>query len=734
MANNGALDWRIEQEGFDPAREREMESIFTIGNGYLGVRGAPDILLPASQGDLFIAGIFDEKQATQPYSELEFMTVDRGGYPYAELVSFPFPFGVRLALDEQPIDLLNAAWRDHRRILDLKRGILFEHYLFENDQGQVMRMKTMRCASIIDPHLLLQEIELMCEAKPGRVRFDTSLRLAGLEYDHPHLTHIVDRGFDPALAVNLFQTRASGFAVCIASRTTLVGSHRESAHWNSEAHAGEPLRFRRYISVMTSRDVADPPEAAKTHLHSKHWSQFDGDVADVEESWSEIWARADIRVTGAPAVEQALRFNSYHLRIAADHDPKVSVGARALSGRAYEGHVFWDVEIFMLPFYIHTWPDIARSLLMYRYHTLDGAKKRAAELGYRGACYAWESTVTGEDTTPETIILKTTKKAVPIFTGTEQVHVTADVAYGVWQYWEATRDWGFMQKAGVEILIETARFWATRCTRDGGSYHIRGVTGPDEYHHTVDDNAYTNWLAKFNLEKAIWAANWLQSERPQDWNTLASTLGIVQAEIEQWRALAIQLYLPKPSQEGIIEQFQGFFDLDDHPLEKTERFKAPISRLFDSAQINSMKLIKQADVLMLLYLFPDRFSPDVVAANYHYYEPITDHGSSLSPSIHAAIAARLGLQVEAERYWRQALWLDLSDVMANSGLGVHPACVGGTWQALVFGMLGVHFMEDGIANPAASQCYPSQWESVMLRLTYRGHTYDINVRNHNGMS
>ncbi len=534
--------------------------------------------------------------------------------------------------------------------------------------------------------------------------------------------------------LNLFKTKASGFKVCIASRTTLLGTDQEGARWSIEAPAGKRLRFRRYISLFTSRDATDPLEAAHAHLRSKDWRQFDDAMTEVEASWSDIWRQANIRVVGEPAVEQALRFNVYHLRIAADHDPKVSVGARTLSGRAYEGHVFWDVEMFMLPFYVHTCPDIARSLVMYRYNTLDGARKRAAELGYRGACYAWESTVTGEDATPNSIILKTSKKAIPIFTGTEQVHVTADVAYGVWRYWEGTQDREFMQTAGVEILLETARFWASRCTREGECYHIRGVTGPDEYHHTVNDNAYTNWLAKFNVEKAIWAADWLQTARPQQWDGLASRLGIAQAEIVQWQAVADRLFLPEPNRDGIIEQFQGFFDLEGYPLEKTERFKAPITRLFDAAEINRMKLIKQADVLMLLYLFPDRFPIEVVTANYHYYEPITDHGSSLSPSIHAAIAARLGLGAEAERYWRQSLWLDLSNVMANGGLGVHAACMGGTWQALVFGMLGVRLTEDGVANPGALPCLPPEWDSVALTLTYRGRTYPVEVRNQKDVS
>jgi trehalose/maltose hydrolase-like predicted phosphorylase len=386
------------------------------------------------------------------------------------------------------------------------------------------------------------------------------------------------------------------------------------------------------------------------------------------------------------------------------------------------------VEIFKLPVYLHTWPDVARTLLLYRHHTLDGARRRARALGYRGACYAWESTVTGDDVTPTTIRLKTTGREVPIFTGSQQIHVTAGVAHAVWRYWEATRDAEFLRDAGVEILAETARFWASRCIREGRHYHIRGVVGPDEYHHSVDDNAYTNWMARFNLERAVEGLDWMQRDFPQAWSELAERLGLAPDGPAAWSTVARELYCPGPDARGVIEQFAGFFDLDEYRLPREDRFKAPISRLFDWDRINRLRLIKQADVLMLLHLFPEAFPREVVAANYHYYEPITDHGSSLSPGIHAAVAARLDLREDAERYWRESLWLDLSNRMGNSALGVHPACMGATWQALVFGFLGVRFGDGGpVPAPGAGARLPSRWRAVSLALAWRGRTHRIAV-------
>jgi trehalose/maltose hydrolase-like predicted phosphorylase len=406
----------------------------------------------------------------------------------------------------------------------------------------------------------------------------------------------------------------------------------------------------------------------------------------------------------------------------------VSVGARALTGRAYEGHVFWDVEMFKLPFYLHTLPAVARALLLYRHATLDGARRRARALGYRGACYAWESTVTGDDVTPSVIRLRTTGKEIPIFTGTQQVHVTAAVAHAAWRYWEATHDDAFLRDAGVEMLAETARFWASRATRDAGRWHIRGVVGPDEYHHSVDDNAYTNWMARFNLETAVRGVEWLRRTFPAAWSALAARLALAPGEAREWAAVAGGLHCPGPNGAGVIEQFAGFFDLEDYRLPREERFRAPINRLFEWDRINRLKLIKQADVLMLLHCFPDAFPREVVAANYRYYEPITDHGSSLSPGVHAAVAARLGLREDAERYWRESLWLDLSNAMGNSALGVHPACMGTTWQALVFGFLGVRFTEAGpVPDPEAGARLPERWRQITLTLAWRGRAHAVHV-------
>lgn len=721
------VSWRIEQEGFDAARERGVESLFTIGNGYLGVRGALDTPVPVAQGDLFVAGVYDRKQASRPYSEHEFMDAGRDG-AFSEIVSFPFPFRVEARLDGQRMSLAETQWRMHRRTLDMRAGVLRSSARYEPRPGLYVSVASRRCASLENVHLLLQEVTVCLENFSGMLELDASIDERDLALNHPHLVPRTARVAAFGTDVRCFTTRASGIETCVAQRTVLADAASREARWRVEAALGEALTFRRCVAVYTSRDVEDP-EAAAVEALGNSISGFDERFAAHEACWGQIWHAADVQVGGRAAAEQALRFHAYHLSSAADHDPRVSVGGRALTGRAYEGHVFWDVEVFLLPFFLHTRPDVARCLLAYRHATLDGARRRARGLGYAGACYAWESTVTGEDVTPRVIVLRTTRKEIPIFTGTQQIHVTADVAFGVWRYWEATRDADFLSGQGAEILAETARFWASRCALDADSYHIRGVVGPDEYHHGVDDNAYTNWMARFNLERAVWVCEWLRSERPGAWSTLEERIALEDAEVEAWADVARRLYVPVPNENGVIEQFAGFFDLEEYSLTSDERFRAPVDRLFDWEKINRLQLLKQADVLMLPFLFPERFDRKTLAANYDYYEARTDHGSSLSPGVHAALAARLGLREQAERYWQQSLMLDLSNVMGNSTLGVHPACMGATWQALVYHFLGVRFEEGrAVTDEAAAERLPADWRSVALNLRWRGRSHRVEVK------
>jgi trehalose/maltose hydrolase-like predicted phosphorylase len=368
-------------------------------------------------------------------------------------------------------------------------------------------------------------------------------------------------------------------------------------------------------------------------------------------------------------------------------------------------------------------PPAARALLMYRYHTLGAARRKAEEHGYRGALYAWESADTGEESTPRAIV-GPDGRVVSILTGEQEQHISADVAYAVWQYWRATADDNFMVEAGADVLVETARFWASRARMEAdGHAHIPAVIGPDEYHETVDDNAYTNVMARWNLDRAADTAAILKREQPTDWNRLSTRLALTEDEPAAWQRIAAALVTGFHPDTGLFEQFEGYFGLEEVDVIEHRSCATPIDVCLGRERIRRSQAIKQADVVALSALLWDEWPRAVHEANFDYYEPRTAHGSSLSPALHALVAARLGDGALARSYLQQAGEIDLANNMGNAAGGVHIAALGGLWQAAVFGVAGVRLREDGIALdphllPGWREMRCSmQWRGRVLRLT-----------------
>jgi kojibiose phosphorylase len=462
----------------------------------------------------------------------------------------------------------------------------------------------------------------------------------------------------------------------------------------------------------------DPAQAAaEVHVASRKLG-IRRLIARHVRRWEQRWRLSDIEIEGDQEAQQALRFAVYHLNSAVNSDDeRVSIGARGLTGDAYMGHVFWDTEMFMLPFYIHTWPEAARALLMYRYHSLPAARNRAQALGYRGALYPWESADTGDDVTPA-YALRPDGELVAIQTGKKSHHISAAIAYATWSYWQATADFRFLIDAGAEMLIETARFWASRaCLAADGRYHITDVVGPDEYHEGVSDNAYTNVMARWNLERAVEAATLVQQRSPQSWRELSRRLDLRAEELGDWPRVSVGLTTGIADQGALFEQFAGYSSLQHVELGQFEPRTVPIDVLLGRERTSGSQIIKQADVLMFLHLLWETFSTDVHEANFRYYEPRCAHGSSLSPPIHAALAARLGDLDIAERYFRQAVGIDLDDTQGRAAGGIHIGALGGIWQAVVFGFAGVSIGPNGVR---VAPHLPSQWKSLRFPLQWRG--------------
>jgi trehalose/maltose hydrolase-like predicted phosphorylase len=682
------LGWTIADEGFTLAREHELESLFAIGNGYLGSRGSLAEGSALSSPATFVAGIYDGQPGSVP-----------------GLVVVADWAHLSITIEGQSPRLDQGRNLEHRRILDIRQGILWREWRHEDGSGRITRLRGLRVASLADRHLLVQCAAITPENYSGRISIDTTLT--------GPLTQVTHSGTRITMAV----------VSRIADRERPLEAVTEfGIVQNIEVKEGETYRLHRVAAVYTSRDTVKPHEAARQHAE-RAMNDLAGVIGKHQDAWLARWKLADIRVEGDPAAERTLRFAMYHLVSAANpEDERVSIGARGLTGPVYKGHVFWDTDIFMLPFFALSYPEAARALVMYRYHTLAGARAKAVAHGYRGAFYAWESADTGTEVAPPFVIAPD-GEVIRVLGGDQEQHISADVAFGVWTYWQATRDERFLLDAGAEILIETARFWESRATpEDDGRYHIRGVIGPDEYHETVDDDAYTNGMAQWNLEAAAEVVGLVAERWPTDWHALSQRLGFAPEEPPRWLRVARNIYTGFDARTGLFEQFQGYFELEDIDLAPFEARTAPMDVLLGRDRIQRSQIVKQPDVVMLIHLLWDRLPSEVRRVNFDYYEPRCGHGSSLSPAIHALVAARLGKVALAERYFRQTAQIDLADSMGNAAGGVHLGALGGLWQAVVFGFAGLDLSGE---KPEHRSNLPPLWRSVSVPFQWRGQSYGL---------
>ena len=711
--------WLLVEDGVNPAREREIESLFAVSNGYLGVRASIAEGSRFSRPSTLVAGLF----------------VADGGFG-RRLAVLPDLSHIEVKVEEERLSLEAGRALAHRRQLDLRQGILWREWRQQDPSGRITRLTYVQLASLADRHVLLQSVAITAENYAGEVSLTAHLC--------PSVTAATDIEqvvTDSGALLMRVPGKEIGIATIseVQSSTRVLPRHEtgpdgRKERWSWKTTLGETIRFDRIFTVFTSRDVANPARAARDHLASIGAHGFRTAAVSHIDAWRRRWEEAEIRIVGDDAAQRALRFATYHLIAAANSaDEHVSVGARGLTGEAYRGHVFWDTEIYMLPFYVLTDPPAARALLMYRYHTLGAARRKAKEQGYEGALYAWESADTGDEATPRRVVMPD-GRVITILTGDREHHISADIAYAVWQYWRTSGDDAFMLEAGARILVETARFWASRMQLEqDGHAHIRQVIGPDEYHETVDDNAFTNAMAIFNLEKAADTIEILQREQFADWERLRIDLHLVGTEPATWRVLARALVTGFDPATKLFEQFEGYFQLEEINVAAQRRYATPIDTCLGPERIRRSKAIKQADVVALSVLLWEKWPFPVHEANFRYYEPRTGHGSSLSPALYALVAARLNDRTLAQAYFRQAAEIDLANNMGNAAGGVHMGALGALWQAAVFGVAGLRVRENGIVlDPHllpgwAEMAFPLQWRGRLLRVRLQADPRRIEV-------
>ncbi len=716
--------WRLTESGWDEDRAVAVGSNFLAGNGYLGYRGTSPEQGPAQYVALVVTDTYDCADGQ-----------------WRELSTVPNPLFVSARIGDVALSVDRG--RAVESWLDLRSGE-FGLSFTQRVGDTTVNVGIERFASYDQLHVLAQRWSLTAE-QAVTVEVDAGIdgdiwSLNGVHLPETELR--VDGGVITASGT----TGESGVDIGVAAVSALSGGetlHDEAAA--GEQHlvrrrlvslsAGDELVLETVAAVASSNDGPAPLDVAKP-MAVKGSARGYAALAEASRAhWDAIWHDMDVEITGNLVDQVALRFSAYHNRICTPaHTDHLPVGARGLSCQAYQGAAFWDQEIYNLPAFLFTEPEIGRSLLVYRHRTLDGARRKAARLGYDGAYYAWISGVTGDELCPDYFFKDVlTGRPIRNHFNVWQMHVSPDVVTTIASYVDVTGDTGYLVDHGAEVAFEVARFLRSfvRYNDWRDVYHCIRLLGPDEWHENVDDNAFTNYQTQAALAFAIETYDLMAADYPDALEALSEKLELSADEVDGWRRVRDRLLLPEPDTDSnLIEQFKGFFDLEDvTPDEVRGRLLDPEEYWgWPNGVAVATQVSKQADVAMLLWLHDDRFDEDTKRANYEYYEPRCSHNSSLSHAAHGMVAARIGDLDRALEHFRATATVDLLNtnhaVVGGTFIGgIHTAACGGTYQLAVQGFGGLRFdagqlsIEPRLPPDWESLTYPVRWRGQSLRVT-----------------
>lgn len=725
--------WLVEEHDFEVKKLNALETIFTVGNGYLGTRGNLEEGNASGWRGTYINGVFDHHQS---------FVVD--------LINAPDWTCINVRVNGEKLSLETSEVISHYRALDMKNGFLYRETKFKDSKGRVTNYESIRYANMSNIHNMEMSFRITPENYDGTIAIESAIDATTYNLDvEPalkekktfdsdikwnkwarsiHTDHVETSAIESGIYLEV-KTKERAHSIGYASALRLLNdffsiSQRMDFKYASEeiqvaVKKGVPVELVKSVVIYTSRDQMD--RAVKQNCSA--------DIAKIisttpeknyelhVKEWQNKWQDCSVVIKGDAKAEHAMKFNIYHLLITANPaDPYANIGAKSLSGEGYKGHVFWDTEIFLLPFYALTQPETARSLMMYRFNTKEGARDYAKAGDYKGIRYPWESADTGHEVTPPW----TSDGKIRIWTAEREQHITAAVVFGMVYYHTVSGDDQFMIDFGAEVLFETARFWESRLeyNKEADRYELTEVEGPDEFHELVNNSVYTNALTKWSLEQTVNNYKWLEETHPEKLKSISKSIQLEEHEIIRWAELAKKIYIPFDEQKQLVEQFENYFELEDIPItEWTENGmpKYPAGYHHDNCQ--ETMLLKQPDVLMLMYVLPDMFSDEVKRANYAFYEPKTMHTSSLSPSIHSIMGVETDHYEKALQYFERSLYVDLIDNQGNTNDGMHIASCGGSWQALVCGFGGLRVKEEKMTF---KPWLPPKWEAIYFKLKWKG--------------
>ena len=716
-----APDFLLTATDFHRADAEWHGSKFLLGNGYVGYRGTLEEYGKESQVAVTVAGLYDQ-----------------AGDAWREPVNAPNGLYTVLSASGEVLNASTHAPTRHQQTLDLRRAVHGRDSVFQTRANEI-RVRSERFVSLDDVHLIAMKYQFTA------ARAETLVIRTGVDGDvwdinGPHLAELHASQADDRIVVDA-RTNEGHRLTVVEAIDIAHGTERLVVEGNTvmreitiDAEPGREYTLVKLVSLFTSKDgVASPESAAIAHSAAAARRGYRALYLRHAQAWEARWARSDVRVGGDPAGQLALRYSIYQLYLVAPaHSDKLSIPARGLSGQTYKGAIFWDTEMFMLPFFLYSEPALAKNLVMYRCHTLDGARRKAAEYGYRGAFYAWESQETGDDACTHFNVTDVfTGRPVRTYFRDKQIHISADVVYGIWQYCLITGDDSVLFEGGAEVILECARFFYSYAYYKPGKqrFEVLDVTGPDEYHERVNNNAFTNAAMKYTLDTAVRVLDLLARKDDRYCTALIDRIGI-RDELAALQVMSRSLYVPAPDPRTlVIEQFDGYERLEDVSLQELKsRIQNPNEYLGGASGLaTTTKIIKQADVAVMLHVFKNDHAQDVKRANWEYYEPRTEHGSSLSACIYALVAADIGKSDRAYSYFMKTATVDLSgDYKRFVGTlyigGTHPAANGGAWMAAVLGFGGLNADGDVLKIKPS---LPPAWTSIAYRVRFRGQDYRV---------
>jgi alpha,alpha-trehalose phosphorylase len=736
--------WRLSETSFDGSDIGTSETLFAVGNGYLGLRGNVEEGRDYHSHGTFING-FHETWNIQHAEE---------AYGFARtgqtIVNVPDAKVIRLYVDDEPLTLSVADLIEYHRSLDMRDGVLTRDLLWRTPAGNRVRIRSRRMVSFTDRHVAVLTFEVTLLDKEAPIAISSQLlnRAAGLqEYrPNPDRTGATDprkaqtfqgRVLEPRLhkeengRIHLgYECANSGMTMAVAMEHSVdyngdyeCDSEVEEDYakhvFRTQLKPGETFSLTKMVSYHMSRSV---PARELADRCNRTIDRVIGEGADKQfeeqREWlDDFWARSDVEVGGDAGLQQAIRWSLFQLAQAGARGDGKGISAKGVSGSGYGGHYFWDTEIYVVPFFTYTSPVIARNALRYRYIMLGAAVQRATELAQRGALYPWR-TINGEEA------------SAYYAAGTAQYHIDADISYAIHKYVRATGDDEFLAREGIDILVQTARMWADlgfwrKIAGDGESFRIHGVTGPDEYTTVVNDNLYTNVMARANLRSAAESVRKLADTWPDQHAKMVARLGLTHDEVEEWERAAEAMAILWDETLGIHLQDALFNEREVWDLANTPPEKRPLLLHFHPLVIYRFQVLKQADVVLALFLQGEHFSMEEKRADFEYYDPITTGDSTLSGVVQSIIAAEVGYHELALKYFWDGVFVDIGNLHSNTADGVHVASAGGVWSALVYGFGG---LRDHGTMLHFDPRLPDAWPSLTFRLTQRGTRVKVTVQ------